>query len=73
MMYDVIVFENFCFCPSTQNEKPAFSKIFALESVFEKTFSVTIFTEQVRPNWRKKFPSSSKNRYVWKGPFKLQQ
>ena len=36
MMYDVIVFENFCFCPSTQNEKPAFSKIFALESVFEK-------------------------------------
>ena len=54
MMYDVIVFKNFCFCPSTQNEKPAFSKIFALESVFEKTFSVTIFTEQVRPNWRKK-------------------
>lgn len=36
MMYDVIVFENFCFCPSTQNEKPAFSKIFALESIFEK-------------------------------------
>ena len=36
MMYDVIVFENFCFCPSTQNKKPAFSKIFALENGFEK-------------------------------------
>ena len=36
MMYDVIVFENFRFRPSIQNEKPAFSKIFTLESVFEK-------------------------------------
>ena len=35
-MYDVIVFENFRFHPSSRNEKPAFSKIFTLESVFEK-------------------------------------
>ena len=73
MMYDVIVFENFCFCPSTQNEKPAFSKIFALESVFEKICLRWLFLPNRLAKLEKKFPPSNKNGYVWKGPFKLQQ
>ena len=36
-MYDIIVFENLHFrSPRRINEWPAFSKIFTLESVFEK-------------------------------------
>ena len=40
------------------NVKPAFTKIFSLENVFENiTFSVT-----------KKSPVSNKNGYLWTGP-----
>ena len=45
-MHYVIVFENLRFPLSTINEWPAFSKIFTLESVFEKMLdSVIVFTE----------------------------
>ena len=37
MMYDIMVFENvFVFVRPHVNEKPTYSKIFTLESVFEK-------------------------------------
>ena len=35
-MYDIIVFETSLFVCPHENEKPAFSKISTLESVFEK-------------------------------------
>ena len=36
MKYDIIVFETSFFVRPLVNEKPAFSKIFTLESVFDK-------------------------------------
>ena len=43
MMYDIIVFENFRFCPSTRKrEASVFKNLQSLEKVFENiTFSVT--------------------------------
>ena len=44
-MYDIIVFENLRFRPSTRKRKARALKLFTLQSVFEKdAFSVTVFT-----------------------------
>lgn len=49
MMYDIIVSKTSVFVRPHVNDKPRFSKISFLESVFEKdAFSVNVFTRYVK-------------------------
>lgn len=66
IMYDIIVFENVRFFRSHANKKPAFSKIFTLESVFGGRKRRSRVNERLK--WRKKSLFSKLSGYVSNRP-----
>ena len=65
-MYDIIVFENFRFRPSTHKWE---ASVFKNLHSGKRFFSVTVFTMDGRLNRRKKTSVfKKKNGYVWRGP-----
>ena len=72
MMYDIIVFENPRFRPSTsKGEVGVFKKLHFGEYFGKAAFTETVFTGYLRTVGRtgvKKYPLSNKNGYLWTGP-----
>ena len=68
MMYDIIVFENIGFRPSTRKrEAGVFKNLHSGKMRFRRPISPDTCVDG-RQNWRKKSPLSNKNGYVWIGP-----